>query len=686
MLTEACFTMTINGTHLGKQFTSNFRTLLIIESGQPQQVVREGMNSVNQGNLFPNNQAQSQGNLGVVPYNNGEPINAAVHENISAGAYASSSDPEQRYGWYFGGMARGNYSSFRFPLLDYDVVASSTFYQIDMSTSTMHASFTPLEWPQNQAARAEGGLVWLPFGRAGVLIALGGVVTPADIFSSKPAALPNNNTFMTDLAIYDIDGRTWYSQTTLESSPRPPQLAKFCTTVVPTKDGKSQEIFVYGGYDGSGNRSPPENDDVWVLSVPAFQWTLVKSAARDSNHGRSGPVCFSPNPTTLITVGGSLWNGGSLGSNTIIDVLNLTSLEWDGQYDPSSDAPFTAPSSIVQQLSWPNSDGPGNAQVNNLADSGLNALFSTVYPTQIKPNYPYASSQNSTDLNSPPSSQNKWKVPVIATLCTVIPVLLILAAIFFFMRRRRKNRKSVETTQSSRHNFSPWLRPSSYADPNAEKSNSSGRTAVESHSDIYSQPGHKRTSGEIYEAPTAVGTSANERYEIMDSSLNRDSVSIRQHPYYPTSITGNPMDSTRSEGRSDPSDPSEPVSSQPVSTPSEMPPNHGNLDGASLSQNDSRTNEAPAGMAPGSALAHRTTADRRISSPVPSPITPGAGHGRNPSEISNQMPVSPTDARDDFRSNRETDTVPSLPESTVTQPKPKGHERVSAYKESFDDT
>lgn len=699
--------------------------MLRLQSGQPQQVLKPEMNSVNQGNLFPNNIGQTQGNLGVAPYNNGNPINTAVHENISVGASASSGDPNQRYGWYLGGMARGDYSTFRYPLTDNNVVASSTFYEVDMSTSTLSASFTPLTWPTDQDARAEGALVWLPFGKAGVLVAFGGVITPADIFSSKPAALPNNNTFMSDLMIYDIDAKQWYSQSTLETGIKPPQLAKFCTTVVPTKDGNSQEIFVYGGYDGSGNRSPPENDDVWVLSVPAFQWTQVSSAAADSKHGRSGPVCFSPNPTTLISIGGSLWQGSSLLSDTIIDVFNLTSLKWDGVYDPSSEAQFTAPDAIVSQLGWPNADGPGSVKVGAVSDSSVNALFSTVYPTQIKPSYPYANaSSTSTPEIQPAPSSNKWKIPVIAVLCSVIPLLIIAIVVWCCIKKRRQDKQNKTRTQRTRRNIFSWFeKDETY--PITDKSNSSGDTAVESNQGYFKGQIPQTYEVEGASNPTSPGwpshgvpspglsaamasSHTNERFEIMSQEAKRESP-YKNHPYYPRSIDGDHILDVRSQGDSvsypSGSLPPNHRFSQSQTSPSELPHDRSH-EHLPLPENDLALGEprqeatkkasnkslgvgaeqfySPVESIPPSPIIRKpvntTSIDAELSQQRPM-------HNRNQSSVSSHIPFlpSPTAEEDHRRSQR----IESLPDSPSTPPhvpaKKSSGPLKSAYRENLDE-
>jgi len=703
--------MIINGTLSGMYFAHRVLSIADRHSGFSDKNLTSEMNSVNKGVLFENNPIQTPGSgVGVVPYNHGEPIGLGVSENIAAGAYASSANPEQRLGWYFGGVAHPDYSALSWTYFNDNIVASGTFYRIDMSDSE-HAHFTSLKWPEAQAPRAEGGLVWLPFGEEGILVALGGVITPPDLYVVAPKALPNNNTFMTDLAIYDIHGDKWYSQSTLESSPGPPQLAKFCTAVVPTEDGCSQEIFVYGGYDGTGESSTPENDDVWVLSVPAFEWTLVKEAEKGSTHGRSGNICFAPNPTTMITVGGSLWAGGSLRSNTLVDIFNLSSLEWDGNYDASSSASLSAPPAVVQQLNWPSPRGPGGITVSNLADPDLNDLFNTPYPTKIKSNYPYATETPKIDTEDGHHNTNKWKIPVIATLCSVLPALMIAAIAICCFRRYRKNKQGDERTQQSRRNVFSWLGKPSHVDPEPEKSNASDNTAVESNPDYFNQPGYKTAKEVVYEAPSNVtspgwneyghgspgltgvtATPQHERHEIMDQP-QRESMSIRNHPYYPRSIAGNHIRSVRSESLSQPSElVSSPRTTAVQTSPSELPQDKSN-ENLPQAPNDMKPDQneggeafPSTGMAPGSAIPRKPVGERRVSSPDPWSASPRPGHKRNQSSISSDIPILPSpEPKEDWRRSRQIEALPDVPTSAHRQTTTNESGRVSAYCETFDE-
>lgn len=631
-------------------------------------------NSVIRDTLFGNNPGIATSN--VKPQANGD---GGVSENITAGAYASSADPSQRLGWYLGGMQRNDSSLPKYPLRASDFfLATDEFYQADM-TDDYKISFTRLQSPPNQAGlRAQGGLVWLPFGKAGILVALGGVQYPGDLIVGVPPVQQTNNTYMSDMLVYDIDGRQWYTQSTLGSNPG--QLAGFCTAVVPTKDGHSQQIIVYGGYDGTGSRAP--SDDVWMLSVPAFQWTQIYQSRNATAHGRKSALCFAPNPTTLITVGGTVLNSNPLNSDTFIDVFNLNSLSWGGTYDPSSNKAFSAPSVLTNSLQWPNADGPGSFSVANVNNQALRSVLTTNYTRSITPSYPYAAASSATTSPTPSPSQTGSpkpgpNIPLIASLATIIPLLVIAAIIAFCCLRRRNRRKQgIQRTQNSRSNVHSWLGGSSTIDPVPEKSLTSTETAVNSPSDYFTpvvaptrKPHdiHQLEGNETYTpqtrspgfSNTAVG-SPSETYEIMTHEP-RGNIPLTTNPYHPPNHTGQHSD-VRSEATSD------------RHLASELPHDR------SQENLSVPSSGGVAGATQPSSISRKPVADRRGSTPLPSPTTPNMGHVRGTSDVSSAgLTASPNT---DFRRSQHIDGLPDHP---GLAPPATTQGRSSVYKEKFDD-
>ena len=484
-----------------------------------------------------------------------------VNDNVTNGAYASSMDPQQQKGWYFGGLTTANRTAIKQSVSDTSPLHAGTpadfFYEVDMSQGT-YATFKALQYPTQ--ARAQGGLVWLPFGRAGILVALGGTVIPADAFVRTPSTASTND-YMTNLWIYDINGAQWYNQSTLGSS-SPKSLARFCTAVVPSNDTKSYGIVVYGGYDGVYATDTAVSDDIWMLSIPSFQWTQLKTG--DAAHARQGHVCISPNPSTLITVGGTTKRGNPLNSDSAVDVFNFNTGIWTGNYVASSTDSFLPSDTVWKSLGWPNAKGPGQLVVPESVATGLSSLLAVPYAPTIKPLYPYANSEktNSTSTPNPEPTKDGPNIPLIVSLAVVLPVLAIIAIIAFCCIYRRK--KAVKTT-GNKSSVMSWM----HGHGKSETSEFTESTAIESSGDYPSTTENKTAHPNIYEADAAhrqqepgspgwgagagtVGTFSTlpslpahpqqqqETYEIYTPPKEgeREAMSIRNHPQYPRSLSG----------------------------------------------------------------------------------------------------------------------------------------------------
>ena len=80
--------------------------------------------------------------------------------------------------------------------------------------------------------------------------------------------------------VYDIAGNAWFSQFTSTEAishvdampgdyPLPTGRMEMCSVTASAEDNSSHNIYIYGGWDGSGSAV---ESDVWILSLPAFVW------------------------------------------------------------------------------------------------------------------------------------------------------------------------------------------------------------------------------------------------------------------------------------------------------------------------------------------------------------------------------------------------------------------------------
>ncbi|KAK4540210.1 hypothetical protein LTR36_009708 [Oleoguttula mirabilis] len=174
------------------------------------------------------------------------------------------------------------------------------------------------------APRVGGGLVHSPkFGKTknGTLLALGGMRSRDD----------RNNTFdngilidFSNVSLCDTfleDDVVWFNQSTTGQTP-PPRI-DFC--VLPglksAKDNSSHNLYIHGGYD------PGQSimyDDIYVLSLPSFTWTLVYSGTTP----RFGHTCNTAGKRQMLRTGGSL-DASMWAVETTGQVPNLTMLQCD---------------------------------------------------------------------------------------------------------------------------------------------------------------------------------------------------------------------------------------------------------------------------------------------------------------------------------------------------------------------
>ena len=270
---------------------------------------------------------------------------------------------------------------------------------------------------------------------------------------------------MTTVAIYDIQSERWYEQET--SGTNPPQLTQGCTVVASAQDGSSHNIYWYGGYDGITLTSSDNfNDDVWVLSVPSFTWTKVKSG--DFAHARARHRCVKPYPDQMFVVGGftaPVGDAPKCVDGGIVQVFNLSSAQWVKTYDPSVWSEYTVPSIVVDKIGG---SGVGGANIlapsKGWSNTTLGSVFGTKYDTaKIKKWYPYKKAQitNTTSLlpTTPQSGGGTpgYLAPVLGVVLGLFFVTLVVLAILLWRRRKFLRSRHGTASESGTIEHSRWI-------------------------------------------------------------------------------------------------------------------------------------------------------------------------------------------------------------------------------------
>jgi Kelch motif len=362
---------------------------------------------------------------------------------------AGANVPSEDLGFYFSGMQAPDGGQIEYAAMGTTLPARSLI-EVDMSDLT--GKWQNHTIPDFVIPRANAQLVWVPVSTQGILLAVGGVINPEEIFDGAltteqaDQSMSESPKFMMSVPVYDIASKTWYLQNTTAHEDYPSQLTAFCSVLAIANDSSSFQIYIYGGYNGVNSDDPP-NDDVWILTLPSFTW--IRAFTGSPGHGRSWHFCALPYPNLMFVIGGINLDGCVEGG--IIQVFNLNTNEFQDYYDPvltESEYEYKVSSKVYNVIGG-NQDG-GSTLSANWSDPTLGALFEKKYPKPLTAYYPYSSAQPMT-TPSPPSTPgpkpHPWLAPVIGVVTGL--TITIFSVLCCCRRRRRANRASAEYEATS---------------------------------------------------------------------------------------------------------------------------------------------------------------------------------------------------------------------------------------------
>jgi hypothetical protein len=392
----------------------------------------------------------------------------------------AASAPSENKAWYFSGMSSPTWGEISLPSKNQSLTASAvsnTLITLDMTTQQQE-SWVNVTLPDTVAGRANPELVWVPVGGKGLLVALGGVVFPefttaAGKSTNEVVSEAESPAFMTNIDVYDVAGDVWYKQPT---SGGPGQLTRGCAVVAPAQDASSFNIYYYGGFDGL-HATDDFNDDVWVLSLPAFTWTKV--VAGKPSHGRAGHKCFMPYPDQMIVIGGyppQTGVGTKCVEDGIVQVFNLSSATWMPGYHPDKWSNYTVPEAVLKKIGGTATGGAtATSPSPSWATGPLGKVFETPYPSsRIQKWYPYTATNNTNNTNPdftpvPQSSGGlpKYLPPLLGTIFGIMFITLLLTGVFLYRRRKLLRRRGGSVTEfgtddSNGNRIMNWIRGQPY--------------------------------------------------------------------------------------------------------------------------------------------------------------------------------------------------------------------------------
>ncbi|KAF3906626.1 hypothetical protein ABW20_dc0109157 [Dactylellina cionopaga] len=390
-------------------------------------------------------------------WNEGWQVGAALTNNVNryVTGGAGVNVRELNTTFYFSGARNKNWGEIRGPDSPPDSyranVTSSQFISADLTDQT-RTQWSNVTFSSPARPRVDAEMVYVPAGRLGALVVLGGVTSlqwqqaASDIASASWEASINNSvntgpSFFEKVEVYDISDKKWYLQNTTGDIP-PLGRAKFCTTVATSQDGKSHQIYMYGGYQGQSNTLPiPHFDDVYVLSLPAFQWVKVSDGSPAT--ARRGHKCLKPLPDQMLVVGGA--PSISTRCLDIVRIFNLNTLEWSTEYKPETYEQYKVPQ-LVRDVIGGDENGGATKTISQWAAPTLEQMFASETPPQKAITwYPYASSAATStptiSIIQTKSETPKYVYPVIA-VCIVVVLAIVGGCIAFFCIRRRRRRQA----------------------------------------------------------------------------------------------------------------------------------------------------------------------------------------------------------------------------------------------------
>lgn len=182
----------------------------------------------------------------------------------------------------------------------------------------------------------------------GTLVLLGG--TPDSSLQDSREEGTGSLVSLDVIAIFDISsvynsnaqGR-WYKQNA--SGPIPEPRMDFCLVSVSAADNSSHQIYLYGGRGKDGLFF----DEVWVLSLPSFTWTLLFTGESP----RAFHTCYIAGDSQMITIGGrndtDFLRGDDDGKTMGVAIFDLNSGVWGSVYNASAGS-YQVPRSIRQVI------------------------------------------------------------------------------------------------------------------------------------------------------------------------------------------------------------------------------------------------------------------------------------------------------------------------------------------------
>ncbi|KAL9070535.1 MAG: hypothetical protein Q9161_004832 [Pseudevernia consocians] len=249
---------------------------------------------------------------------------------------------------------------------------------------------------------------------------------------------------MTEIDIFDVasiynsstpDG-VWYKQsaTNQNATDVPSPRVDFCLVVASAQDLSSHNIYMYGGRDGA---NPPNYfDEIWVLSLPAFTWTMIYSGISP----RFAHTCHLVGNRTMLTVGGVAAASQIQGFYSAnpptcdwemkgVGVYDMSDLVWGSVYNATAPV-YEVPDPMISTIGGSRIGGAtAKMPPSNFSQNGLARLFGVDLDNKTE---------------APSNTAHKRTAIIAGTVCGVVGLAIVVALVYYAAWRWRKSHKHPE--------------------------------------------------------------------------------------------------------------------------------------------------------------------------------------------------------------------------------------------------
>ena len=158
---------------------------------------------------------------------------------------------------------------------------------------------------------------------------------------------------MSTVRVYDIASSTWETQKATSQDGYFPRGRKdFCAVAISAQDFSSHQIYFYGGHpDTLGTNITSPLDDVWVLTLPSFQFIWAGTSIEAA---RASGTCGVISPRYLLAYRGESRIGdirAGIPGNASLALLDLTDLERRREYIPANTSTaYRVPQRVIEMI------------------------------------------------------------------------------------------------------------------------------------------------------------------------------------------------------------------------------------------------------------------------------------------------------------------------------------------------